>query len=168
MERIFVGLGSNTEQAPLHVEKARMALEELPMLAFVQASSVYCTEPQGFSAQPWFHNCVLEFRLVGESTPCELVEAFLAIEARLGRVRLQNAPRFGPRVIDIDLLVFGERVSRDPFCCVPHPRMCERAFVLVPLHEIAPDLVLAGKPVAAYLNKLIYHLEGKKIFQPVS
>ena len=132
----------------------------------VPASSLYRTEPQGRRDQPWFLNQVLRLDCDEAVAAEHLLDAILAKELEMGRVR-DAADRFGPRVIDMDLLLFGnEEREGDPHLILPHPRMTERAFVLVPLLEIAPALVLPdGRNLAEILEKLDYRLEGSAIFQ---
>ena len=96
--------------------------------------------------------------------PRELLAAMLGMEAALGR-RRDPALRFGPRSIDMDLLLFGDVTSADVHCLLPHPRLCERAFVLVPLAELAPDLVVNGRSIAQWLERLVWRREGRAIFQ---
>ena len=95
-----------------------------------------------------------------------LLYALLGIEARLGRVRSPDPIlRFGPRVIDADLLLFGQERSTDPHCIVPHPRLTVRAFALRPLLDVAPQLVVEGLPVSQWLERLDCLVEGDRIFQ---
>ena len=164
-ERIFLGLGSNSPDARSLLESGCRALGFLPEVRMVACSRFYRTEPQDFRDQPWFTNCVAELRAGSVWTPERLLRAALAIESRHGRVRDGGAPRFGPRTLDIDLLLFGGRTSSAPDCILPHPRMLRRAFVLVPLQELAPDLVLAGEPLSRHLARLLYRLEGTAIHQ---
>ena len=101
---------------------------------------------------------------VQASAPEVFLAQLLDLEGQLGRVRAA-VPRFGPRRIDLDLLLFGQQRLATPFCTVPHPRMFKRAFVLCPLAEIAPDYLIFGKTAEAYLAELDWRREGKKIFQ---
>jgi len=98
-------------------------------------SGFYETEPVGLTAQPWFLNCVVE--LDTEKMPRQLINGILNIEQEMGRQRKQKN---GPRIIDIDILLFGTSVIETAGLTVPHPRMHERRFVLEPLTEIAPDV----------------------------
>lgn len=94
------------------------------------------------------------------------MDALLTIEARLGRVRSADpALRFGPRVIDADLLLFGAECSDDAHCLVPHPRLVERAFVLRPLADVAPGVLIDGRTAAWWLARLDCRVEGDRIFQ---
>lgn len=129
------------------VKAAILALRELPQTEFIAASSLYRTAPVGLKHQPDFINAVVE--LVAVSPAPTLLEALFEIEARFGRQRsIKNAPR----TLDLDLLLYGDELSDDPQLTLPHPRLHERAFVLAPLAEIAPQLVIPGRgPVADLL-----------------
>ena len=100
-------------------------------------SSLYETEPVEFTAQPWFLNCAVELETLCE--PSELLAGILAIERSLGRVREESPPK-GPRILDIDILLFGDRVLESPELTIPHPAMHLRRFVLEPLAEIAGEV----------------------------
>lgn len=113
----------------------RAAIERLRELGNVTAiSSLYETEPVEFTEQPWFLNCVVA--LETERTPRELLEGMLEMERAMGRERVQ--PK-GPRVIDLDIVLFGEQIVEEPQLEIPHPAMHLRRFVLEPLAEIAPE-----------------------------
>ena len=164
--RAYVSLGSNCESAAAMLEAALAALAALPDMRMGAASPVYRTEPQEYADQPWFHNQVVELLPGASWQPCSLVEALLDIEARLGRVRSADpALRYGPRVIDADLLLFGQLRSADPHCIVPHPRLTGRAFALRPLLDVAPLLVIEGLPVRDWLARIECRVEGDRIFQ---
>ena len=166
MIQAFVCLGSNMGDAEAHLAAARREIASLPGVTLVAESSLYRTEPQGKKEQPWFLNQVLELDCAPEVTAEGLLDALLAGETAMGRVR-DAGDRFGPRVIDMDLLLFGsEREEGNPHLILPHPRMAERAFVLVPLLEIAPELCMPdGTAVQTLLDRLQYRLEGSAIFQ---
>lgn len=133
--RAFLALGSNQGDRWAHL---RLAVAGLPDVTRV--SPVYETEPVGGPAgQPPFLNAVVE--LETKLSPRRLLEVGLTLEAEAGRVR---AERWGPRPLDVDVLLVGNLVVDEPDLSVPHPRMWERAFVLVPLHDLAPEL--AGRP----------------------
>lgn len=135
-ETAYLSLGSNLGD---RVESLRSALRRLEAdhTRLLAVSSVYETLPQGKTDQPSFLNlaAAVETALV----PKALLHHLQGVEAALGR---QRRERWGPRTIDIDLLLYGQRVLAEPDLILPHPRMCERAFVLVPLLELNPDLVL--------------------------
>jgi 2-amino-4-hydroxy-6-hydroxymethyldihydropteridine diphosphokinase len=128
---------------------ALRTLDADPDTTVVSVSSLYRTPPWGKTDQPDFLNAAAELRT--KRSPRGLLELCLDVERRLKRVRQE---RWGPRLIDMDILVFGDRVIDEPGLVVPHPRMLERAFVLVPLAEIDPDLRLGGIPVADHLAAL--------------
>ena len=162
----FVCLGSNLGDAESNLALARKGLAALADVRLVCASSVYMTEPQDHADQPWFRNQVVQLWLGARYQPEALLRDLLELEARLGRVRSTDpALRYGPRCIDIDLLLIDALRLETPFCTLPHPRMTRRAFVLEPLAEIAPGLAVAGKPVEAWLARLSYRREGSRIFQ---
>jgi 2-amino-4-hydroxy-6-hydroxymethyldihydropteridine diphosphokinase len=133
---VFVGLGSNLGDRKLNLRRALQRLEELGP---VRASSFRETEPVGVTDQPKFLNAVAE--LATDLPPRELLERLLEIERGLGRNRATER-RWGPRVIDLDLLLFGEETIDEPGLTVPHPRLADRRFVLEPLCELAPELRL--------------------------
>ena len=134
-----VALGSNLDDPRVQVERGFAALAALPRTALSARSRSYRTPPWGLVEQPDFINAAA--RLETTLTPRELLDALLAIEARAGRVR---GARNGPRILDLDLLLYGERVIDEPDLVVPHPRLHERAFVLLPLADVAPELKVPG------------------------
>jgi 2-amino-4-hydroxy-6-hydroxymethyldihydropteridine diphosphokinase len=145
----YIGLGSNIGDERSNLAKALELLQAVPGVALVKTASYYRSAPLGRTDQDWYLNTVAEVKTSLE--PQQLLEALLDIEIRLGRVR---TVRWGPRIIDLDLLLWdGVRIS-SPELILPHPRMTERAFVMVPLAELAPDLVLEGKTAAALAKKL--------------
>lgn len=136
----YVGLGSNMDEPQSNVRAGMDALAALPDTRIERCSSLYRTAPIGFQAQADFINavCCIATRL----PPHELMRQLLDIERRHGRVR--SGPVGGPRTLDLDLLLYGNWTSSDPQLIVPHPRLPERVFVLLPLYEIAPDLAVPG------------------------
>jgi len=137
----YIGLGANLGDSQAMLARAVEEIAALPGCRLLRTSRVYRTEPQGYKEQPWFHNQVLALEPGPSWTPEALLQALLSLEQKLGRQRNDQAPRYGPRVVDLDLLLFGDREMQTQGLTLPHPRMRERAFVLVPLAEIAPDLV---------------------------
>ncbi|MDR2947305.1 MAG: 2-amino-4-hydroxy-6-hydroxymethyldihydropteridine diphosphokinase [Candidatus Adiutrix sp.] len=131
----FIGLGANLANPRDMIRNALRRLGEAEGLTFLAASSIYLTEPQGGPpGQDWYHNAVALFDC--RLSPEALLERLLALEADMGRVRLELN---GPRVIDLDLLAFGrEVIDMPPKLLVPHPRLAQRVFVLAPLAEVAP------------------------------
>ena len=149
--RAYVGLGGNIGDRRAHLEQALDLLTREPGIEIVAVSSIRETDPVGYVEQPRFLNAVAA--LETELAPRELLERLLAVERVLGRERA--GPRFGPRTIDLDLLLYGGEVVEEPGLTVPHPRLAERRFVLEPLVELAPDLVLPdGRRVGELLSGL--------------
>ena len=148
--QVFIGLGSNLGDRDAYLEMARRALTGSEGILLVRASSLYETEPVGYTEQGWFLNQVVEVAAVLD--PWELLGLLQGIEQDLGRQRLI---RWGPRVVDLDLLLYGDAVLNGPKLIVPHPRLYERSFVLAPLAEIAPDhLHPGGKTTLEHLQAL--------------
>jgi 2-amino-4-hydroxy-6-hydroxymethyldihydropteridine diphosphokinase len=131
---VYLSLGSNLGDRPANL---RDAIAALPAADFRvgKVSSFYETEPVDYLDQPWFLNCVVEGETA--SQPLDLLHALRAIEAQLGS---KKAFAKGPRLLDIDILLFGDLSIDTPELRVPHPRMLQRKFVLAPLAEIAPEL----------------------------
>ena len=151
-ERVFIGLGGNLGDVPACLRSARRRIGNLPQTRVVQASGLYRSPAWGGIEQPDYTNAVLEIRT--GLTPEALLAGLLAIEREHGRQR-GNETRWGPRTLDCDMLLFGDRCLQSPALCLPHPRMAERAFVLLPLAEIAPGLVLPGiGPLDALVRQL--------------
>jgi len=142
----FIALGANLGNPVATVQAAILALRKLPQTEFIAASSLYRTAPVGLKHQPDFINAVVQ--LVAVAPAPTLLQALFEIEARFGRRRsVKNAPR----TLDLDLLLYGDELSDDPQLTLPHPRLHERAFVLAPLAEIAPQLVIPGRGAVADL-----------------
>jgi 2-amino-4-hydroxy-6-hydroxymethyldihydropteridine diphosphokinase len=135
MMGIYLSLGSNIGERAENIARAVAALAALGVRV-VKRSALYETEPVEFLAQDWFLNGVVEVET--ELSPGELMRALLEIKRGMGRERV--LPK-GPRIIDMDILLYGARVARDADLEIPHPRMAERRFVLVPLAEIAVGVV---------------------------
>jgi len=137
--KVFVGLGANLGDREATIRQAVERLSSEPGIEVLAVSSLRETDPVGYLDQPRFLNgaVALETGL----GPRELLERLLRIERELGRERGEG-PRFGPRPIDLDLLLYGKEVVDEPGLSVPHPRLAERRFALEPLHELDPDLRL--------------------------
>jgi 2-amino-4-hydroxy-6-hydroxymethyldihydropteridine diphosphokinase len=138
MQTVYIGLGSNLSSPQKQVLQAIKQIKGLQNSLWISSSSLYLTPPWGMKNQPPFINAVVKIATLLE--PMELLQALLVIEKVQGRVR---DVRYGPRTIDCDILLFGQQQIATEHLCVPHPRMLERAFVMVPLHEIAPELILS-------------------------
>ncbi|MFZ5813035.1 MAG: 2-amino-4-hydroxy-6-hydroxymethyldihydropteridine diphosphokinase [Thermodesulfobacteriota bacterium] len=161
-----MGLGANLGDAGAALETALERIRNLPSLAVTAVSRRFATQPQDKTDQPWFHNQVAALALGPSWVPEDLLRALLDVETSMGRPPAGERERFGPRVIDLDLLLFGDVVRNTPFLTLPHPRMRHRAFVLVPLIDVAPDLVFPdGEGVGAALAKISFKIEGNAIFQ---
>jgi 2-amino-4-hydroxy-6-hydroxymethyldihydropteridine diphosphokinase len=142
----FIGLGSNLASPDRQLASALESLAALPNTRLREVSSFYRTAPVGYAGQPDFVNAVV--RIETALAPRALLDALLDIERRHGRVR--EMPN-GPRTLDLDLLIYGDRRHHEDGLTVPHPRMHERAFVMVPLAEIAPERDVAGRGTAREL-----------------
>jgi 2-amino-4-hydroxy-6-hydroxymethyldihydropteridine diphosphokinase len=146
----YVGLGANLGDRELTLRRALELLRERVELTGV--SSFRDTEPVGYVDQPRFLNAAA--RVETELAPRELLDVLLTVERELGRVR-EGAPRFGPRTVDLDLLLYGDEMVDEAGLTVPHARLHERRFALEPLAELDPDLVVPGQgPVSALLREL--------------
>jgi 2-amino-4-hydroxy-6-hydroxymethyldihydropteridine diphosphokinase len=139
MATAYLGLGANLGDRLANLQRAVDLLTGAPGVTVVRSSRVYETEPVGGPRQPDFLNAVLEVRT--DLSPQDLLRACLDVEATMGRVRTE---RWGPRPIDVDVLTFDDRTIDEPGLVVPHPRMHERGFVLVPLAELTADPTLPG------------------------
>jgi 2-amino-4-hydroxy-6-hydroxymethyldihydropteridine diphosphokinase len=150
MATAFVGIGSNLGVRETHLRTALEALAAEEGIALVAVSRLRETEPVGPVEQGPFLNGAVQ--VTTELPPRELLARLLNIEERLGRVR---GERFGPRTIDLDLLVYGDQIVDEPGLRLPHPRLHERRFALEPLAELAPALVVPGRgSVSALLAEL--------------
>ncbi len=131
---VFLGIGTNLGNRERNLQEARAVLSQ--RLEILKESSIYQTAPWGYLDQPAFLNQVIKAGT--DLSSLNLLDFLKQIEKQLGR---QANFRYGPRLIDLDLLFYGNRIIQTPRLQVPHPRIVERAFVLVPLAEIAPDFV---------------------------
>ncbi|MFC3815727.1 2-amino-4-hydroxy-6-hydroxymethyldihydropteridine diphosphokinase [Lysobacter sp. GCM10012299] len=139
----FVGLGSNLGDSIVALRAAFAALAAIEGTRLLQASRLYRTPAWGVTEQPDFVNAVA--MLETQHTPQQLLADLLAIERVAGRDRqADGSDRWGPRTLDLDLLLYGDAVISEPGLQVPHPHLHERAFALVPLLEIAPDALIPG------------------------
>lgn len=150
--RVYVGVGANLGTPRETIAAALALLDQEGDVELLAVSTLRETDPVGYEEQPRFLNGVVQ--LGTELSPQELLARLLAIETRLGRVRGEG-PRFGPRTIDLDLLLYGEETVDEPGLTLPHPRLHERRFVLEPLAELDPALEVPGRgPVQALLTGL--------------
>jgi len=147
MPSAWIGLGSNQGQSEITLCSALRALDRLPKTRVLQGSHGYITRPWGVTDQDDFLNAVAQLETA--LAPETLLDSLLQIEHGLGRVR--RAERWGPRTLDLDLLLFDEQIIDTPRLQVPHPRLHLRAFVLVPLNDLASDLTVPGRGTVAEL-----------------
>jgi 2-amino-4-hydroxy-6-hydroxymethyldihydropteridine diphosphokinase len=139
--RSFIGLGSNVGDRAENLRQAIRALKATPGVEVAQVSGIYETEPVGGPSQPDYLNAVVEIDT--QLGPRAIFEACMTIEHALGRER-STEEHWGPRIIDLDVLTCGDLIVNDPDLEIPHPRLAERAFVLVPFSEIAPYIDIPG------------------------
>lgn len=166
MQRAYIALGANLGNPVATINDAIDALVCLRGSVFVAVSSLYRTAPVGLKRQPDFINAVVAVKTRLE--PRQLLDELFAIEARFGRVREPGSVRNAPRTLDLDLLLHGDAVVHDAGLTLPHPRMHERAFVLAPLAEIDPELLVPGHGSIAELlarcaDQRIHRLDPKPV-----
>ena len=151
MNKVYIALGTNIEPRDMHLSEALNLLEAHESIAIQKRSSIYQTAPVGYLEQEDFLNMVIEMQTLLE--PIDLLNYCQEIETKLGRKR---EIRFGPRTIDLDILLYNEENSTGDRLVLPHQRMHERAFVLVPLAELAPEVILPNtkKSVQSHLKEL--------------
>ena len=150
MTRAYLGLGSNQGDRVALLNAALERLEASGRVRVTKRSSLYETAPVGLTEQPWFVNLAAEVET--DLDPQDLLEVVLAAERDLGRVRTK---RWGPRTVDIDILLYDDVQVDTPVLAIPHPEIVRRRFVLEPLLEIAPDAALPdGRRLAAFLPEV--------------
>ena len=147
----YIGLGSNLDAPQRRVEQALAALDRLPVTRLLAASPCYASKPVGPKDQPDFVNAVAQ--VTTRLSPLALLDQLQALEQQHRRRRLRH---WGPRTLDMDLLLYGDRALDLPRLKLPHPAMLERAFVLFPLADIAPALMLGGDS----LQDLLLNMKG--------
>ncbi|MDG7008282.1 MAG: 2-amino-4-hydroxy-6-hydroxymethyldihydropteridine diphosphokinase [Nitrososphaerota archaeon] len=157
MVESLIALGSNLGDREDSLRRAIVMVGR--QMSLIKMSSVYETEPMYYESQSWFLNCVASVETNLE--PRELLERLQAIEREMGR---QRSKRYGPRYIDLDILFYGDEIVSEPGLEIPHPKIAERPFVLVPLNEIRPELVhpVLKKSVSELLDAL---RTDKKVFK---
>lgn len=155
MNKIIIGLGTNLGERKQNLDGAIDLLNAHEAITIERVSSIYETKPVGYAKQGKFLNMVIKGRT--DLKPSALLDACQAIEKKLGR---EDTVVNGPRIIDLDILVYNNENRQLDNLRIPHPRMHERAFVLIPLHEISPDFIIptSGKEVA----DLVDHLSNKE------
>ncbi|MBD3181449.1 2-amino-4-hydroxy-6-hydroxymethyldihydropteridine diphosphokinase [Candidatus Poribacteria bacterium] len=157
----YIGLGSNLGDRSVNIQNALKLLDQFQHIKVETVSSMYETEPVGYECQSWFINSAAEIKT--SLPPVELLRTLKHIELQMGR---EKTVRWGPRIIDLDILLYDQLYLNTSELVIPHPRMHQRAFVLVPLSEIAPSVVhpLINKAVSCLLR----NLEDKKLIHRFS
>lgn len=157
-ERIYLSLGTNLGMREQNLEAVRKELP--PAVRILESSPVYQTEPWGYLDQPDFLNQVLVVETA--LSPGELLEYTKGLERKIGR---KPSFRFGPRIVDIDILFYGDRIIDEENLVIPHPRLKDRAFVLIPLADLDPDLIYPG--TNSSISDLLLHVDlaGVDLYQ---
>jgi 2-amino-4-hydroxy-6-hydroxymethyldihydropteridine diphosphokinase len=150
MKNIYVALGSNLNNPIYQVKKVVDHLRNQSDIKILNLSSMYQTKPVGITNQPDFINAVIEIEY--HKTPKDLLKLLLDIEKFFGRVRLIKN---GPRIIDLDIIIFGNTALNEGDLVIPHPRMFERSFVMLPLMEIAPNLKINEIPIETLVRNIL-------------
>lgn len=153
---VYVGLGSNLDDPIYQVEQGLQALDALPTVELLTHSSLYRSAPLGPQNQPDYINAVA--MLTTKLSPFSLLEELQSIENKRGRVR--SVQRWGPRTLDLDMLLYDNEQSSDSRLTLPHPGLYERAFVLYPLYECAPNLTL---PNGQHVNDLMQNCQADNL-----
>lgn len=158
MSAVFIGLGSNVGNRNDNLKKAVEMLESHSRIKVIKRSSIYETAPVGYVNQPDFLNAVVKIETA--LSPRELIKVTKGVEEELKRKR---KTKWGPRTIDLDILIYDDVVMDEPHLKLPHPEIVNRAFVLVPLYEIAAELALpGGKKIKDLLNGIKDEQQIKK------
>lgn len=151
MKPVFLALGTNIEPRLTYLQKALDEIDVNEYMTIIKQSSIYETAPVGYTEQPDFLNMVIQIET--KLAPLDLLDACQKVELGLGRKR---EIRFGPRTIDLDILIYNHENRETERLILPHPRMHERAFVLIPLNELNPELPIGdeGKTASDYVSEL--------------
>lgn len=144
--KVYIGIGSNMGDKEDNIREALGLLERDGRVSALEIAPLYKTDPVGYADQDWFLNTVASVKT--DLSPRELLGLLMGIERQMGRER---TIRWGPRVIDLDIILYGDAVVNTPDLQIPHPRIVERAFVVVPLADLDPDILLPGGKKAASL-----------------
>ena len=157
LNEAYLSLGSNMGNRKINLKKALKLLESNPSIGIESISSLYETEPMYIKDQKSFYNIVVKTSIEKNMGPFELLGTIKAVEYSLGRKNIEV--RYGPRPVDIDILYFGDEIIESEILEIPHPKIGERKFVLLPLSEIAPEIKLGGSNLKTYIKKT--HLPEK-------
>jgi 2-amino-4-hydroxy-6-hydroxymethyldihydropteridine diphosphokinase len=161
MTRALIGVGSNVGERLEFLQRAVKSLRETVGIEVIQLSSVYETEPVGPTDQPWFLNAVAAVDT--SLSPVTLLDQTQAIERALGR---ETTYRWGPRTIDLDILLYGNIQVRTATLVIPHAELCQRAFVMIPLLELDPRLVLPDGTVVSTCLSALTPPQQVRLFAP--
>lgn len=147
--RCYIGFGSNMGDSKKNITEALKQLNDTKGVTVTAVAPYYCTAPVGYTKQDYFINTVAE--IYTALAPVQLLKTLQEIENNLGRVRVI---RWGPRTVDLDILIFGEKTIKQPDLEVPHPRMHQRAFVMVPLADVNPVVIVQGEKAKVWAQCL--------------
>jgi 2-amino-4-hydroxy-6-hydroxymethyldihydropteridine diphosphokinase len=154
MTLCYLGLGSNLRHPKRNINQAICTIQKLPRSSLLHKSKLYCSQPYGVQAQPNFYNMVVALKTA--LSPKQLLMQCQLIEKNHGRLRKKH---WGPRTLDIDILLYGGLALASPLLTIPHPDMLRRDFVLIPLLEIAPTVQLPnGDPIVYHLKDCETHV----------
>lgn len=162
----YLSLGSNMGDREANLKKALKLLDNNPEITIIKTSSIYETEPMYVKDQKSFYNLVAKASIESSIGPFELLGSIKRIEYDLGRKK--SGVRYGPRPIDIDILYFGDEKIESEILEIPHPKIGERKFVLLPLSEIAPDVRIGGRDIKTYIKEMNLPEKVKIISSKVS
>jgi len=155
-DKVYIGLGSNIGNRLQNIKKAINIISADNKIIINKVSSIYISDPEEDDSLPEFYNAVIEVST--EYEPIELLEALKSIEKSMGR-NLKRKKRYEPRIIDLDIIAFNSIVIKGDILCIPHDKMKQRKFVLIPLEEIAPDFVCPDCGLT--ISNMIYNLRDK-------
>ncbi len=148
---VYLSIGSNIGDKEKNLKKAVGAINRHPDINIISVSSIYKTDPMYVKNQDYFYNIVLSAEIKKTFSPFVLLGFLKEVEYEMGRKKAQA--RYGPRTIDIDILYYNDICIDSNFLTIPHPKLAERNFVLVPLSEIAPDFMIGGKNVKEFIEE---------------
>ncbi len=159
MARVFIGIGSNLGDQNANFYHAAQLLLQNSIL-IIRRSPIYHTSPWGYLDQPGFLNAVLEIET--DAHPLSLLHILKSIEKKIGR---QQSQKWGPRIIDLDILFYDHLILKTPELTIPHPLIAERLFVLIPLADLSPDFVhpVLGKTISTLLKEKAARSDGERV-----
>ena len=149
MSKAWLGLGANIDDRNAALTRAMQRISALPTTRIVKKSDIIESEPWGITDQPAFLNMAIEIETA--LPPVELLKALLLIETDMGRIRKE---KWGPRVIDIDILMYDNLIINTPELTLPHPYITQRSFVIIPLAQITPEYEINGKKISEWLKQM--------------